>query len=59
MKVTLYLDYYPGMDVKYLCAFTNPGEKSPNIKRYAFTVDLGNIHEIDEHAEVNAAEIVE
>lgn len=40
MKVDLYLDVLPGMDVKYLIAFANPSRKTDAVKRFKITADI-------------------
>ena len=40
MKVTLYMDVYPGWNPSYACASAGIGQKSESSRRLAFTVNV-------------------
>ena len=57
MKVTLYLDTFPGMN--YFCASSQPGQKPEGWRRYALTVDLPDVNQPDAFAPVHEVKEVD
>ena len=49
MKLTLYLDVWPGQDPSTVTAFARPYTKSPGTKRFAFDVTIPDdmINDVD------------
>ena len=48
--ITLYLDVWTGLSLEQqsLCATTAPGQKSPDVKRFAINIRLPELYNPDE-----------
>ena len=47
MRIELYVDVYPGIDVKYLCAYASPVPKGSYSKRYKLIAESPDPNEPD------------
>lgn len=52
MEIILYVYIWPGVDYKYICAYSNPGAKSTGCKRFKLTFDLPDPNEPDSNGEL-------
>lgn len=57
LKIILYLDLYPGQDMKYAMAVANPTAKLDSFTRYRLTVELPDPARPDADAEVLVEEL--
>lgn len=52
MKIRMYIDVYPGHDLRYISATTMPGAKYEGVTRIAFNVEIPEsiLREVDAEA---------